>query len=71
MTVILLSLASAAFFGAMTVAIRFGLAGGSAAGGALAMLVWATALTILAALPHHDLHRSWEFFVAGLLAQGC
>ncbi len=71
MTVILLSLASAAFFGAMTVAIRFGLAGGSAAGGALAMLVWAAALTTLAALPQHDLHRSWQFFLAGLLAPGC
>jgi drug/metabolite transporter (DMT)-like permease len=71
MTVILLSLASAFFFGAMTVAIRFGLEGGSAAGGALAMLTWATVMTVLAALPQHDLHRSWQFFLAGLLAPGC
>jgi drug/metabolite transporter (DMT)-like permease len=35
------------------------------------MLVWATALTTLAALPQHDLHRSWEFLLAGLLAPGC
>src|SRR4051794_1787314 len=71
MTVILLSLASAAFFGAMTVAIRYGLAGGDAAAGALAMLIWATALCTIAALPQHDLHRTWQFFLAGLLAPGC
>jgi drug/metabolite transporter (DMT)-like permease len=71
MTVILLSLASGAFFGGMAVAIRFGLVGGSAASGALALLVWATAISVLAALPHHDLHRSWQFFLAGLLAPGC
>jgi len=90
-TVILLSLASAAFFGGMTVAIRLGLAGAeaslatptegragfagaavrNAATGALAMLVWATALAVVVALPEHDLHRSWEFFLAGLLAPGC
>ena len=70
MTVILLSLASAASFGAMTVAIRLGLTGNTATG-ALAMLMWSSALTIAAALPPHDLHRSWEFFLAGLLAPGC
>jgi len=71
MTVILLSFASAASFGAMTVAIRLGLADGNVATGALAMLVWATGLTVVAALPQHDLHRSWQFFLAGLLAPGC
>jgi drug/metabolite transporter (DMT)-like permease len=71
MTVVLLALASAAFFGVMTVAIRVGLGGASAAGGALAVLVWATGIAVLAALPHHDLHRSWEFLLAGLLAPGC
>ena len=71
MTVILLSLAAAVTFGAMTVAIRFGLQGGSAASGALAMLLWATAVAVVAALPRHDLHRSWEFLLAGLLAPGC
>jgi uncharacterized membrane protein len=70
-TVVLLSLASAASFGAMAVAIRLGLEGGSAAGGALAMLVWAAALALLAALPQHDVHRTWQFFLAGLLAPGC
>ena len=71
MTVILLCLVSAASFGAMAVAIRFGLAGGSAPGAALAMLTWATAIAIVAALPQHDFHRSWQFFLAGFLAPGC
>jgi drug/metabolite transporter (DMT)-like permease len=70
-TVVLLALASAASFGGMTVAIRLGLGAGSVATSALAMLVWASALTVIAALPHHDLRRSWEFFLAGLLAPGC
>jgi drug/metabolite transporter (DMT)-like permease len=70
-TVILLALASGATFGAMTVAIRLGLRGGSAATAALAMLLWATAVAVVAALPQHDFHRSWEFLLAGLLAPGC
>jgi drug/metabolite transporter (DMT)-like permease len=70
-TVVLLSLAAAVAFGAMTVAIRVGLEGGSAAGAALAMLLWATALAVVAALPQHDFHRGWQFFLAGLLAPGC
>ena len=71
MTPVLLALAAAATFGAMTVAIRIGLRGGNAAGAALAMLLWATALAVFAALPQHDFHRGWEFFLAGLLAPGC
>jgi drug/metabolite transporter (DMT)-like permease len=71
LTVILLCLVSAASFGAMAVAIRFGLDGGSASGGALAMVTWGTAIAIVAALPQHDFHRSWEFFLAGFLAPGC
>jgi drug/metabolite transporter (DMT)-like permease len=71
MTVILLALGAAVTFGAMTVAIRLGLQGGNAASGALAMLLWATAVAVVAALPRHDLHRSWEFLLAGLLAPGC
>ena len=72
MTVVLLALASAASFGAMTVAIRLGLrGGGGAAGGALAMLLWATAVAVVAAAPRHDLHRSWQFLLAGLIAPGC
>jgi len=70
MTAVLLALASAASFGAMTVAIRLGLRGAPATG-ALAMVAWATVVTVLAALPAHDLRRSWEFFLAGLLAPGC
>jgi drug/metabolite transporter (DMT)-like permease len=71
MTAVLLSLASAAFFGAMTVAIRFGLRGGSAGAGALATLIPATTVTFLAALPGHHLHGAWPFLLAGLLAPGC
>jgi drug/metabolite transporter (DMT)-like permease len=71
MTVILLSLAAAVTFGAMTVAIRIGLQGGNAATGALAMLLWAGLLALVASLPRHDFHRGWEFLLAGLLAPGC
>jgi drug/metabolite transporter (DMT)-like permease len=71
MTVVALALASGATFGAMAVAIRLGLGSGSAATGALAMLLWATAVAGIAALPRHDFHRSWEFLLAGLLAPGC
>jgi drug/metabolite transporter (DMT)-like permease len=71
LTVILLALSSAATFGAMTVAIRLALRGGNAATATLAMLLWATAFAVVAALPRHDLHRSWEFLLAGLLAPGC
>jgi drug/metabolite transporter (DMT)-like permease len=70
-TAVLLALASAATFGAMTVAIRFGLRGGNAATAALAMLLWAAAVAVIAAVPRHDLHRSWEFLLAGMLAPGC
>lgn len=71
MTVVLLALSSSATFGAMTIAIRFGLRGGNAATAALSMLLWATAVSVVAALPRHDLHRTWEFLLAGLLAPGC
>jgi drug/metabolite transporter (DMT)-like permease len=71
MTVVLLSLAAAAFFGAMTVAIRFGLAGGEAAAGALAMLCSATAVGAIASIVPHDYRGVWPFLLAGLLAPGC
>ena len=71
MTVIVLCLASGACFGTMTVAIRLGLRGGSAAAGALAMLLWASALAVLAAIPRHDLAHTWKYLAAGLLAPGC
>src|SRR5262249_7080013 len=70
-TVVLLALAAAVTFGAMTVAIRVGLRRGNVGCGALAMLLWATALALVAALPRHDFHRGWQFFLAGLLAPGC
>jgi drug/metabolite transporter (DMT)-like permease len=71
MTAVLLSLAAAAFFGAMTVAIRFGLRGGDAAAGAVAMLLWATAGATFASAVRHDFHGVWPFLLAGLLAPGC
>jgi len=70
-TVVLLALAAAVTFGAMTVAIRVGLRGGNVGAAALTMLLWATALALVAALPQHDYHRGWQFFLAGLLAPGC
>ena len=71
MTAVVLALASAAFFGAMTVAIRLGLRGGDAAAGTLATLLPAVAVALVAAAPRHDMHRAWPFFLAGLLAPGC
>ena len=71
MTVVALCLASGACFGAMTVALRLGLAGAGAAAGAMAMLVWAAGLAVAAAIPRHDLENSWKFFLMGLLAPGC
>jgi drug/metabolite transporter (DMT)-like permease len=70
-TVVVLALISAASFGAMTVAIRIGAARGNAATSALAVLVTSFAITAVAAVPKHDLHRTWQFFLAGLLAPGC
>lgn len=71
MTVILLSLASAATFGAMTVAVRAGLrGGGDAMGSTLATIVPALALTALASLVRHDYAGAWRFWLAGLLAPG-
>jgi drug/metabolite transporter (DMT)-like permease len=70
-TAVALALLAAASFGAMTVAIRFVLRGGDAAAGALAMLLWGLAVGVVAALPRHDPHGAWKFFLAGLLAPGC
>jgi drug/metabolite transporter (DMT)-like permease len=71
MTAVLLALASAAFFGAMTVAIRVGLRTGAAATGTVATLLPAVALAVVAAVPRHDLNHAWTFFLAGLIAPGC
>jgi drug/metabolite transporter (DMT)-like permease len=69
-TAVLLALASAALFGATTIAIRTGLRGGDAAVGALATIVIATAVALVAAAPRHDLHGTWPFLIAGLFAPG-
>ncbi len=71
MIVILLALASAALFGAMTVAVRIGLSGLDDAGGAaLATIIPALAVALVAATFRHDFHHAWPFFLAGILAPG-
>jgi len=72
MTAVVLALASAAFFGAMTVAIRIGLrGGGGAATGTLATLLPAVVVALVATVPRHDAHHAWAFLLAGLIAPGC
>jgi transporter family protein len=70
MTAVVLALTSAAFFGAMTVAIRIGLRGDDAAAAALATILPAFALALLAALVRLDLRGAWPFLLAGVLAPG-
>jgi drug/metabolite transporter (DMT)-like permease len=71
MTAVLLALASAALFGAMTIAVRVGLRdGGDAGGAALATVLSALCVTLVAASFRHDVHHVWPFFLAGLLAPG-
>jgi drug/metabolite transporter (DMT)-like permease len=71
MTAVLLALASAALFGAMTVAVRIGLRGDvDPARGALATVLPALAVCFLASLVRHDFGGAWPFFFAGLLAPG-
>lgn len=70
MSAVLLALASAVTFGAMSVAIRIGLRGADATAGALAMTLWAAGVAIVASLPRHDPHGAWPFLLAGLLAPG-
>jgi hypothetical protein len=70
-TAVLLALAAAASFGAMTVAIRVGLAsGGSASRASAATLVTSFVVTFAASLVRHDYMAAWKFFLAGLLAPG-
>ena len=71
MTAVFLALASAALFGAMTVAIRIALRHGAVATGTLATLLPAVVLALLAAIPRHEIHHAWAFFLAGLVAPGC
>jgi drug/metabolite transporter (DMT)-like permease len=70
MTAVLLALASAALFGAMTVAVRLGLRGVEAGAATLATVLPALAVGLVAASFHHDLHGIWWFLLAGLLAPG-
>ena len=71
MTAVLLALAAAASFGAMTVAIRVALSSGaSAARASAATLVTSFAVTLLASLVRHDYASAWKFFLAGFLAPG-
>jgi drug/metabolite transporter (DMT)-like permease len=69
-TAVVLALASAALFGAMTVAVRAGMRGGAAGTAALATVLPALAVVLVAAAIRHDLHGAWPFLLAGLLAPG-
>jgi drug/metabolite transporter (DMT)-like permease len=70
MTVVLLALASAAFFGGMSVATRIGLRDGDVRGAALATLLTAFTVAFAASLVRHDYGGAWRFALAGLLAPG-
>ena len=72
MDAILLALASAALFGAMTVALRFALARvGDAEGGALLTLVPAFLVTLpFVAFQSFELGGVWPFLLAGILGPG-
>jgi len=70
MTAVLLALASAAFFGATTVAIRAGLGGGNPATAALATQLPAIAIAVVATLARGQLGGLWPFVLAGLLSPG-
>jgi drug/metabolite transporter (DMT)-like permease len=71
MTAVLLALASAALFGAMTVALRLAMRGlGDAGAATLATVIPALLIALLAAAVHPNLHGAWPFLLAGLLAPG-
>jgi drug/metabolite transporter (DMT)-like permease len=70
MTVVVLALISAALFGAMTVAIRRGIAGMRAETAAVATILPALAIALAAALPRGGWSDAWPFFLAGLVAPG-
>jgi drug/metabolite transporter (DMT)-like permease len=70
-TAVLLALAAAASFGAMTVAIRVALSNGAnASRAAAATLVTSFTVTLLASFLRHDYVSVWKFFLAGILAPG-
>jgi drug/metabolite transporter (DMT)-like permease len=70
---VVLALASAALFGAMTVALRFALARfADAEAGALLTIAAAFAVTLpFVALGDVDLGGTWPFLLAGILGPGC
>jgi len=71
MTPVFFALASAAAFGAMSVAIRVALRESSEAMRAtLATLCVSLAVAVIASLPSHDYSDAWRFFLAGVLAPG-
>ena len=70
MTAVLLALAAAAFFGAMTVAIRLGLRGHDTGAAALATILTALAVTVVAAAVRPGFGGAWPFLLAGLIAPG-
>ena len=71
MTAVLLALASAALFGGMTVALRLALRGLDDPGGAaVATVIPALAVSLVAAGFQPDLHGTWPFLLAGLMAPG-
>jgi drug/metabolite transporter (DMT)-like permease len=69
-TAVLLAVASAALFGAMTVAIRLGLRGGDSRAAALATILSALVVALVAAAFRPALHGVWPFLLAGLIAPG-
>lgn len=71
MTAVLLALAAAASFGAMTVAIRVALSSGVGASRAsAATLVTSFTVALAASFVRHDYASAWKFFLAGFLAPG-
>jgi drug/metabolite transporter (DMT)-like permease len=67
---VLLACASAALFGAMTVAVRLGLRQAPADAAALATVLTALGLSLVALAVRGDVHDAWPFFLAGLIAPG-
>ena len=71
MTPVLLAVASASTFGAMTVAVRAGLRDGADAMAAvLATLTISFSVVFAASGVRHEYGGAWKFFLAGLLAPG-
>jgi drug/metabolite transporter (DMT)-like permease len=67
---VLLAIASAVLFGAMTVAIRIALRDGETRAAALATILSALAVALVAAALRPAFGGAWPFLLAGLLAPG-